>query len=39
MEDYDPDTDVMLTYWVRTPEGMITEYYLANYDEWVIEYA
>lgn len=39
MEDYDPDTDVMLTYWVRTPEGMITEYYLANYDKGVIEYA
>lgn len=39
MENYDPDEDIMLTYWIRTPEGTITECYLANYDEGVIEYA
>ena len=38
MEDIDIDEDNQITYWVRTPEGL-KEYYLANYDGGVIEYA
>ena len=39
MEDVDPDEDQQITYWVREGEGRIIEYYLANYDGGVIEYA
>jgi len=38
MEDIDIDEDTQITYWVRTPDGL-KEYYFANYDGGVIEYA
>lgn len=40
MEEWDPDTENFVVYWVREKESnMLTEYYLANYDGGVIEYA
>lgn len=39
MEDVDIDEDPQITYWVRLTDGTLREYYLANYDGGVIEYA
>lgn len=39
MEDVDPDEDIQITYWVRAADGTLKDYYLANYDGGVIEYA
>lgn len=39
MEDVDMDTDDRITYWVREHDDQLMDYYLANYDGGVIEYA